>query len=74
MGVRLVKTGAQEVRLVVASITSVPGCRTSSMRRRKHPEALIRQVVYENPVAFLRYESNAEPNVPVPFGAIPSVW
>jgi len=37
--------------------TAVPDF-IQEMRRRKHPESLIRQVVYENPLAFFRQSAN----------------
>jgi predicted metal-dependent TIM-barrel fold hydrolase len=56
--------------------TAVPDF-IQEMRRRKHPESLIRQVVYENPLAFFRQSANfrfqpreaaAPPAVPLPSG------
>jgi predicted metal-dependent TIM-barrel fold hydrolase len=56
--------------------TAVPDF-IQEMRRRKHPESLIRQVVYDNPLTFFRQSANfrfqpreaaAPPAVPLPSG------
>lgn len=56
--------------------TAVPDF-IQEMRRRKHPESLIRQVVYDNPLAFFRQSANfrfrpreeaPSPAVPLPTG------